>query len=68
MPELCFPFLAMRVHFMPEMYKGEQVRELMEECYEEAVRIECSIDTDAVERVFNSRVSVVAKHAFALMR
>ncbi len=68
MPELCLPFFAVRWCFMLEMYKGEHMRQLMQQRYQEAVWVKVCIDTDTVVRGFRYRMAVVAQYALAFMR
>lgn len=67
-PELRFPFLAMRRRFVLKMLEREHMRQLMQQCDEEAIRVQVGIDADAVKRRIRRGIAVIAQHTFALMR
>jgi len=67
MPELRFPFLAMRRYFISEMHVGKQVRQFMQQSNEEAIRVQIGINADTVVRGICKGVPVIAEHAFAFM-
>lgn len=66
-PELCFPFVAMRLRLMLEVEVGEHVCQLVQQRNEEAVLVQVCIYCNAVVRHTRHWVPVVAKHRPSLV-
>lgn len=61
-PELRLPLVSMRLRLVLKVQVGKQVSQLVQQRYQEAVRVQVGIDADAVKRCIRRGVPVIAKH------
>ncbi len=61
------PFFSMRLHFIPEFHKSDQVRQLMYKRDQEGIRIQIAIDADPVIAAARS-MPVIPQDALPLPR
>ncbi len=68
MTKLRFPLLAMWLHPVGKMNKGEHMSQLVQQGAQKTIRVQICIDADTVIRHIWHRMTIIAQYTPALMR